>query len=50
MERVLELRELYPSYSKANALVRYAPSNLTEDMDLVPKAEVIERYQSRFSK
>ena len=50
VERVIQLREEYPSYSRAEALVARHPDNLTDDMDLVPKEEVMARYQTRFNR
>ena len=49
VEKVLQLREEYPSYARAERLAAWQPDTLTDDMDLVPREEIIARHRSRFN-
>ena len=49
LEEVLDLRDQYPSYTKAEAAFAMAvPEKITEGMDLVPKEELFAWQRSWF--
>ena len=47
LREVEKCREAYPSYRKAEVLVKEEPLPLTHTLGIIPKEELLARYQSR---